>query len=84
MPKALGTEDNPSTIRYESDRCDLETPPTNVVRRRNKEKKNKRKKGPPDVKSKEWILNKKEQRSKKGLKTANPSAYTGQRRGPKF
>lgn len=46
--------------------------------------KNKKKKKGQEMKSKDWIINKKEQRAKKGLKTARKSAYTGQSRGPKF
>ena len=54
-----------------------------LCRRRNKNLKEKRK-GVSQVKSKEWINNKKERREKQGKKTVGPSAYTGRNRGPKF
>jgi len=70
MPNALGEEEPLNTIKFESGR----------VMKGKKDHKRKR----VGVKSKEWILNKKERRRRQGKITKPDSVYTGRKRKPRF
>jgi len=72
MPEPKGMDETTGTIRYESDR------------KRKKNMREKKKNDGTQVKSKEWILDKKERRAMQGKKTAKASSYTGRNRGPRF
>uniref|UniRef100_A0A6B2LCY1 Methyltransferase type 11 domain-containing protein n=1 Tax=Arcella intermedia TaxID=1963864 RepID=A0A6B2LCY1_9EUKA len=71
MPKALGAEQSSDTVSFVGQRDRM---------RKSKGKKSDR----APVKSKEWILNKKERQRKQGKETRPDSAYTGRKRRPKF
>ena len=81
MPKALN-EDDPEGVRFETERyiISLFLPFSHCRRRKKGGRGNDR----PSVKSKEWILNKKERRKLQGKSTARDSKYTGRKRGPQF
>jgi len=64
MPKAIGTEESQNTVTYERER---------VTQRKSKRTR-------PPVKSKEWILAKKERRKRQGKNTAADSKYAARRR----
>jgi len=64
MPKAIGTEESQNTVTYERER---------VTQRKTKRTR-------PPVKSKEWILAKKERRKRQGKNTAADSKYAARRR----
>eukprot|EP01125_Pyxidicula_operculata_P008958 TRINITY_DN2960_c0_g1_i1.p1 TRINITY_DN2960_c0_g1~~TRINITY_DN2960_c0_g1_i1.p1 ORF type:complete len:283 (+),score=48.50 TRINITY_DN2960_c0_g1_i1:29-877(+) len=70
MPTALGEDDPAGGVDFESER----------QRTKKREKGRQR----TSVKSKDWILNKKERRRKLGLDTPQDSKYTGRKRKPKF
>ncbi|KAJ1673754.1 18S rRNA (guanine1575-N7)-methyltransferase [Spiromyces aspiralis] len=75
LPKALGedgaSDNEPSTVAYESSR---------IQRQQRGSKKGPRK----SVKSKDWILHKKDMARKKGDKVPLDSKYTGRKRRPRF
>jgi len=73
LPQPLGIEEvaHPSTVSFVSERERV---------RGNKDKKKKR----VPVKSKEWILNKKERQRRQGKVTRIDTAYTGRKRKPRF
>eukprot|EP01123_Difflugia_compressa_P009880 TRINITY_DN3427_c0_g1_i1.p1 TRINITY_DN3427_c0_g1~~TRINITY_DN3427_c0_g1_i1.p1 ORF type:complete len:298 (-),score=62.55 TRINITY_DN3427_c0_g1_i1:84-941(-) len=74
MPKPLGTDEalpDPTTVDFVGER-----------ERRVKGKSKKSKRIP--VKSREWILNKKERQRRQGKDTRPDTAYTGRKRKPRF